>query len=147
MISSYIGFVQRKSELSDTGALKEENTDINNFMEIIKRKIQEADKSKKIQKFLEKVVGCIEEERIFTKGELVQALNNSKNNLSNQEENDLKRIKERLERVVGNSYQEFVLEFLNKVEKEKIYAPTEIENLVGELLKDYYIGDNLKEDK
>ncbi|MEI6774992.1 MAG: hypothetical protein WCL18_09865 [bacterium] len=99
LINSYIGFLQRKDELLEHGRLNEEYTDIDNFMDITKKSIKDQDDADKTQKFLEKIANCIEE-KTYTQEELLQALDNSKNNLLPQEQIDLKYIRDGLEIIV-----------------------------------------------
>jgi hypothetical protein len=85
VVVHYLGFLQRKEELFEEGKLSETNTDIENFIDIQKKTIQDEFKLEQIRKFLEKLGTCMEVERTYTKNDLIQGLNNTKNDLSSEQ--------------------------------------------------------------
>lgn len=106
IVLSYVGFLQRKENLSEKNKIDQNKTDVDNFLDLIKENYQK-DKMDKIKPFLEKVVvSGIENQKIATNKQLLKSLLDQTKRFSNkedfspQEREDLINIKEGLEDIV-----------------------------------------------
>jgi hypothetical protein len=85
----------------------------------------------------------MEVERTYTKNDLIQGLNNTKNDLSSEQRWEVQDIEKILQKQVWKiDYQKFILNFFKKTEKLPIRSITEIENITEELMKEYSIMED-----
>ena len=150
IVTSYLGFLQRKTSLLEQGKIDSEQTDIDNFIDIYKKTIKKEENVAQIKRFLEKLD--------FSKTKIYQnevewrvAENIDKKpivfpkqeDLSEKERKDLEYIKDELIEIVWSSqYKEFLSDFFYKTKTEEQQNITEIENVIKKLIQEYRIQGN-----
>lgn len=150
VVTSYLGFLQRKASLLEQGKIDEEQTDIDNFIDIYKQVTKKEENVDKVRAFLEKVdfskTKVWQNEvawRIVEDIDKKPIIFPKKEELSEKERKDLEYIKDELIEIVWSSqYKEFLSDFFYKTKTEEQQNITEIENVIKKLIQEYRIQGN-----
>lgn len=150
VVTSYLGFLQRKDSLLEQGKIDEEQTDIDNFIDIYKQVTKKEENVDKVRAFLEKV--DFSKTRVWQNEvawRIVEDIDKKpiifpkKEELSEKERKDLEYIKDELIEIVWSSqYEEFLSDFFYKTKEREQQNITEVENIIKKLIQEYRIQGN-----
>lgn len=150
MIISYIGFLQRKEGLLLSGEINKDTSDIDNFINMMKKTISGDAMLINIKNFLERVFPSdLESKKIDTKTNIKKILTKnvvrfpSSKNLTSQERSDLQYIKDDLSLIMWTTTkEEFLFDFFDKMKKQDSFTLLEIDDIVLSLMKKYDVRGN-----
>lgn len=149
IVTSYLGFLQRKSFLLEQGKIDKEQTDIKNFLKIYKKVTKNEDNADKIKHFLEKLyfskTNLYQNElewRIVENFNKKASFFLKEEDLSEKDRKDTNYIKGKLIEIVWISqYEEFLSDFFDQTKWKTDQNIEDRENIIKKLIKKYTIDE------